>query len=88
MKYNDQAKTLLDELLSPIPVFVRPMARKPIEKSIEAEATRNGHDVADEEDVLRGYIIAGMKRDGDKDKLIGFLKSKGIDTDKYAELFA
>lgn len=86
MKYTDEAKKLLDELLKPIPVFVRPMAKKPIEKEIEAEAQKAGREVAENEDVLRGYIIAGMKRDGNKEKLTTFLKSKGVDLEKYEEL--
>jgi len=88
MNYTDASKKLLDELLSPIPFFARPMAKKAMEKHIAAEAARNGHEAADEEDVIRGYIIAGTQKATETDKMKKFLTEKGIDLSKYQDLLA
>ncbi|ARU59684.1 hypothetical protein CBW65_00475 [Tumebacillus avium] len=88
MNYTDQSKQLLDELLSPIPFFARPMAKKMIEKQIFAEAQQAGHDTVSEEDVLRGYIIAGAKKEADRDRMKQFLTDKGYDLSKYQDLLA
>ena len=88
MNYTDKSQALLDDLLSPIPFFARPMAKKAMEKEIFAEAERAGHDVVDEEDVLRGYIVAGTKKGTETDKIQAVLTSKGIDPSKYADLLA
>jgi hypothetical protein len=88
VKYNDKSKALLDELLSPIPFFARPMAKKAMEREIFAEAEKAGHEQVQEEDVLRGYLVAGSKKDTDKDKMIKFLTEKGYDLEPYADLLA
>lgn len=88
MNYTDTSKALLEDLLSPIPFFARPMAKKAMEKEIFAEAERAGHDAVDDEDVLRGYIIAGTKKGTETDKIKAVLTSKGIDPSKYADLLA
>lgn len=88
MNYTDKSKELLEDLLSPIPFFARPMAKKAMEKEIFAEAEKHGHDVVDEEDVLRGYIVAGTKKGSETDKMKAFLTSKGVDLSKYADLLA
>ncbi|ASS74553.1 hypothetical protein CIG75_05775 [Tumebacillus algifaecis] len=88
MNYTDQSKQLLDELLSPIPFFARPMAKKMIEKQIFAEAQQAGHETVTEEDVLRGYIIAGAKKEADRDRIKKFLTEKGYDLSKYEDLLA
>ncbi|KEO81069.1 DUF2621 family protein [Tumebacillus flagellatus] len=87
MEYTQTSKQLLDELLSPIPFMVRPMAKKMIEKQIFAEAEKAGHTVADDEDVIRGYIIAGAKKEADRDRMKKFLTDKGYDLGKYEDLF-
>ncbi|MCX7570715.1 DUF2621 family protein [Tumebacillus sp. DT12] len=88
MTYNDSAKSLLDDLLSPIPFFARPMAKKAIEKEIFAQAEAAGHATVDEDDVVRGYIIAGTKKDTDKEKIKSVLTGKGFDISKYQDLLA
>jgi hypothetical protein len=84
MEYIKEAKDLLEELLAPIPVFVRPMARKAIEKKIVEVAEENGHQQVEPSDVLRGYIIAGSGKD--KERLKEFLTRKGVDLTPYADL--
>jgi hypothetical protein len=87
VEYTKQSKELLDELLSPIPFMVRPMAKKMIEKQIFAEAEKAGHSTVDDQDVLRGYIIAGAKKEADRDRMKKFLTEKGYDLAQYEELF-
>lgn len=87
MEYTQKSKELLNELLSPIPFMVRPMAKKMIEKQIFAEAEKAGHTIVEDEDVLRGYIIAGAKKDADRDRIKKFLTDKGYDLAQYEELF-
>ena len=88
MEYTDSSKSLLDDLLSPIPFFVRPMAKKSIEKEIFAQAEQAGHSIVDEDDVVRGYIIAGTKKDTDKEKIKSVLADKGFDIAKYQDLLS
>jgi SOS response regulatory protein OraA/RecX len=88
LKYTDKAQQTLEELLSPIPFFARPMAKKAMEKEIFAAAQEAGHEVVEEDDVLRGYIVAGTKKDTEKDKMVKFLTSKGYDLSKYQDLLA
>lgn len=78
MEWNQDAKDLLEELVSPIPVFVRPMAKKKIEsiilKGVEGEAVTK-------DDVVKGYILASP---GDmQDRAVKLLKAKGIDLAPY-----
>ncbi|MEW9668723.1 DUF2621 family protein [Ammoniphilus sp. 3BR4] len=80
MEWQREAQELLEELLKPIPVFVRPMARKGIEKKIvdvaEGEVTK--------EAVIRGYLIASP---GDmQERAVKMLKAKGIDLTPYEDL--
>jgi len=86
VNYTDKSKALLEELLSPIPFFARPMAKKMMEKSIFEEASKAGHENVEEEDVIRGYIVAGTKKESETDKMKKFLESKGIDLGKYADI--
>ncbi len=87
MNYNDTAKNLLDELLKPIPFMVRPMAKMQIEKQIFAVAKENGHDTVQDDDVIRGYIMAGSKRDN-AEKMKAFLTEKGYDLTPYQDILA
>jgi hypothetical protein len=84
MEYIKEAKDLLEELISPIPVFVRPMAKKAIEKKIMEVAKENGHAQIEVSDVLRGYILAGSGKD--KERMKEFLSKKGIDLTPYADI--
>ncbi|MFC4769049.1 DUF2621 family protein [Effusibacillus consociatus] len=85
MEYTTKSKELLEELLSPIPFFVRPMAKKMIDKKIREVASEKGHSQIEEDDVIRGYIIAGEKKD--QARIKEFLEKKGIDLSAYQELF-
>lgn len=79
MEWQTEAKELLDELLKPIPVFARPMAKKGIERSILAHA--EGKDAVTIEDVVNGYIEASSGNM--REKAIKMLKVKGFDVSKY-----
>lgn len=81
MEWNQDAKEFLDELLKPIPVFVRPMAKKKIENVILAGA--QGETVT-KEDVIKGYIASSS---GDmQERTVKLLKAKGIDLTPYESL--
>ncbi|MBA4536630.1 DUF2621 family protein [Bacillus aquiflavi] len=79
MEWQQDAKELLDELLKPIPVFARPMAKKGIEKSILASA--EGKEAVTKDDVVRGYIAASSGNM--REKAIKMLKVKGFDVSEY-----
>ncbi|MCT8137304.1 DUF2621 family protein [Anaerobacillus sp. CMMVII] len=83
MEWNTEAKELLEELLKPIPIFARPMARKGIEKKIKDVAA--GETIT-KEDVVKGYIIASPG--AMQDRAVKLLKSKKIDLTPYEELLA
>lgn len=81
MEWKQDAKDLLEELLKPIPVFVRPMARKGIEKNIIGLAENKEEVTVD--DVARGYVAASS---GDmREKAIKVLKAKGFDPSIFQE---
>jgi hypothetical protein len=74
MEWNQDAKGLLEELVMPIPVFVRPMVKKKITTTILNDVKG---DVVEVNDVVKGYILASP---GDmQEKAIKLLKEKGID---------
>ena len=81
MNWNDDAKELLEELVKPIPVFVRPMAKKGIEKHITTNA--DGEEIT-KEDVIRGYLAASPGKM--QERAIKLLESKNIDLTPYQEL--
>ncbi|WP_018131224.1 DUF2621 family protein [Effusibacillus pohliae] len=85
MEYTETAKQLLEELLAPIPFFVRPMAKKMIDKKIREVAAGQGHTQIEEDDVIRGYILAGEQKD--QKRIKDFLVKKGIDLTPYQDLF-
>jgi hypothetical protein len=85
MEYTAKSKELLEELLSPIPFFVRPMAKKMIDKKIREVASEKGHSQIGEDDVIRGYIMAGQNKD--QERIKDFLAKKGIDLSEYQDLF-
>lgn len=81
MEWNQDAKDLLEELVSPIPIFVRPMAKKKIESVILKSAA--GESIT-KEDVVKGYIVASP---GDmQERAVKLLKIKGIDLTPYQSL--
>lgn len=81
MEWNQEAKDLLEELVKPIPVFVRPMAKKKIETiildGVEGE-------IVSKADVVKGYIIASPGNM--QERAIKLLKAKGIDLAPYEDL--
>lgn len=81
MEWNTDAKELLDELVSPIPVFVRPMARKGIEK--KAVEIAEGETVT-KDDLVKAYIIASPGKM--QERAVASLKSKNIDLTPYESL--
>lgn len=81
MEWNQDAKDLLEELVSPIPVFVRPMAKKKIENTILAGVSGS---VVTKDDVVKGYL-AGSPGDM-QERAVKILKAKGVDLTPYAEL--
>lgn len=81
MEWQQEASELLEELLKPIPVFARPMARKGIEKSILAVA--EGKEAVTRDDVAHGYIAASSG--SMREKAIKLLKVKGFDVSQYEE---
>ncbi|WP_216828162.1 DUF2621 family protein [Alkalihalobacterium elongatum] len=81
MSWSNEATSLLEELLAPVPVFVRPMAKKGIEAKINELA--NGEEVT-KDHVIRGYILASpgpMQK-----RAVALLKSKKIDLTPYEDL--
>lgn len=81
MEWNQDAKDLLEELVSPIPVFVRPMAKKKIENVILASVEG---DAVTKDDVVKGYITSSP---GDmQDRAVKLLKAKGVDLTPYEAL--
>lgn len=81
MEWNTEAKELLEELLKPIPIFARPMARKGIEKNIIEVA---GGETITQNDVVKGYIIASPGKM--QDRAVKLLKAKNIDLTPYEDL--
>ncbi len=78
MEWNQDAQELLEELVQPIPVFVRPMAKKKIENIILGGV--EGESVT-KDDVVKGYIIASP---GDmQERAVKLLKAKGIDLAQF-----
>ena len=81
MEWNQEAKDLLEELVKPIPVFVRPMVKKKIE-SIIMDGTVG--DQVTKDDVVKGYILSSP---GDmQERAVKILKAKGIDLAPFETL--
>lgn len=82
MDWNTDATELLDELVKPIPIFARPMARKGIEKKI-LEVAADGSEVS-KDDVIKGYILASPGKM--QQRAVALLKAKKVDLEPYQEL--
>lgn len=82
MEWSQEAKDLFEELLSPIPVFARPMAKRGIEKKI-VEVTESNEVTVD--NVVQGYILASPEKDRERVKKV--LTAKKVDFSKYEDLF-
>lgn len=81
MDWNTDAKELLDELVSPIPIFARPMAKKGIEKKI-IEVAEDG--VVTKDAVIKGYILASPGKM--QQRAVALLKAKKVDLTPYQSL--
>lgn len=79
MEWQQEAKDLLEELLKPIPVFARPMAKKGIERSILGFA--EGKEEVTTSEVVKGYIAASSG--SMRTKAVKLLKVKGYDVSEY-----
>lgn len=80
MDWDKEAKDLLDELVKPIPIFARPMARKGIEKKILEVAEGS----VTKEAVVRGYLIASPGNM--QERAVKLLQAKNIDLAPYEQL--
>ena len=81
MEWNQDAKDLLEELVKPIPIFARPMAKKKIQgvilKGVEGDAVTK-------QDVIKGYIMASP---GDmQERAVKMLKAKKIDLTPFEDV--
>ncbi|WP_071394352.1 DUF2621 family protein [Bacillus tuaregi] len=81
MEWEQGATALLEELVKPIPVFVRPMAKKKIEAIILDGVVG---EVVTVEDVVKGYIASSPGEM--QERAVKLLKAKGIDLTPYEEL--
>lgn len=81
MNYQTEAKQLLEELVEPIPVFVRPMVKKGIEAKLKE--IRANEEIT-QDDVIRAFLLASPGNM--KQKVIDLLKKKNIDLDPYEDL--
>ncbi|RKD24397.1 hypothetical protein BEP19_08375 [Ammoniphilus oxalaticus] len=82
MTWEKDAEELLDELVKPIPIFARPMARMGIERKIKEVAT----DTITVDAVVRGYLLASSG--SMRERAIKLLEAKKIDMSPYEELLA
>jgi len=82
MEWQQEAKNLLEELLKPIPIFARPMAKKGIERSILGFA--EGKESVGIDEVVQGYIAASSG--SMREKAYKMLKAKGIDVSQYEQV--
>ncbi|HBI05109.1 MAG TPA: hypothetical protein DDY49_13900 [Paenibacillaceae bacterium] len=84
MNWNEDANQLLDELVKPIPAFVRPMAKKSIVNKVEHLAQEDGIVEVNQDCLIRGYILSSP--DKDKEKVLKILQAKNIDLSPYQAL--
>ena len=81
MEWNQDAKDLLEELVKPIPIFARPMAKKKIQGVILKVV--EGDEVT-KQDVIKGYIMASP---GDmQERAVKMLKAKKIDLTPFEDV--
>ena len=84
--WDEEAKTLLNELCSPVPELFRQVAKEKIAGKIGELALLEKVNKIDQDIIIRGYILASPKRDHK------FLRKKmnemKIDTAPYEQLFS
>lgn len=83
--WNNEARTLLNELVTPVPELFRDVAKEKIGGRISKIALEEGANTIQLDHIMRGYIIATPKRDH------VFMKKKlndlNIDYTPYLKLF-
>lgn len=82
--WNDEAKELLDVLVSPVPTPFRDIAKHSIAAKIGEVAIEQGASSITHDHCIEGYIRATPKRD--YKSLLTFLKRQNIDYHKYEHL--
>lgn len=85
MNWNDDANQLLEELVKPIPAFVRPMAKKSIVNKVEHLAKEEQLDEVNRDCLIRGYILSSPEKD--KQRVLNVLQTKNIDLSQYQSFF-
>lgn len=83
--WDDEAKALLAELVSPVPELFRDVAKQKIGSKIGQLALEEKADKIDSDVIIRGYIIATPKRD--HKFLRKKLKEMEIDVAPYEDFF-
>ncbi|WP_335871790.1 DUF2621 domain-containing protein [Bacillus sp. 2205SS5-2] len=83
--WNPDQKSLLEELVSPVPELFRDVARQKIAGKIGELALEEKSPSISQEQVIRGYILATPKRD--HKFLRKKLKEMHIDVSPYQHLF-
>lgn len=84
MNWNEDANQLLEELVKPIPAFVRPMAKKSIVNQVEHLAKEEDLNEVNKDTLIRGYILSAPGKD--RERVVNVLKAKNIDLTPYASL--
>jgi hypothetical protein len=82
--WSEPEKSLLEDLVKPVPELFRDVARQKIAGKIGELALKEKAERITEDLVIRGYILATPKRD--HKFLIKALKEKQIDLGKYEHL--
>jgi hypothetical protein len=85
MNWQNDSILLFDELIQPIPVFVRVMIKKGIKKKIVEVASKEQASSVEKDHVLQGFILATPKGSVQRTKTM--MDSKNIDYSKYESLF-
>ncbi|MBD7985932.1 DUF2621 domain-containing protein [Sporosarcina sp. Sa2YVA2] len=83
--WNDEAKSMLNELVSPVPELFRDVAKQKIGAKIGQIALEDRAKTIDFDHIIRGYIIATPKRD--HNFLRKKLNSMEVDMTPYEHLF-
>lgn len=84
--WTDDAKALLDLLVSPVPAAFRDIARHSIAARIGQVALEKGAPEITREHCIEGYILATPRRD--YKSLISHLERNGIDYQPYRHILA
>jgi hypothetical protein len=81
MEWDQDARQLLEQLMKPIPIFIRPIARKGIEKKIVEQAQER----VTRDAVIRGYILSSSGKM--KARALKTLEANQIDLKAYEALW-